>query len=518
VRAVSMWRAVSRRTSREIDAKDASLHDGPFVCINPSCGRPVTLHNTRPNPHFQHSRGKANPSCEYYGSRTGQISSFRISTSNAPRALGGREVPVLTFSGDPPADFLLSLRLPGPPAERIWDGSIVIHEHGERIVSFDQLKDPILHLRPKTEYAVTFRGDVPEEYRGLLRDIPGLRQDFNLFVYGIDAARLLEPYESIHADKDYWVLSKADLPSIGDPAWIRHSVAWHGWHVTLISLPSLRVMSNAQRAGVERVFQRPLHPDRFRAVILAPPPHHFFDSGIAVYSDDVEELQIALSESSKVDLLCDGERRGAIRCEPQQRICRAEFDRCGRWTLMSDGQRVLEWIKSETDFFEPPGINLSVGGEDIPLFSHQVQSWLEAQRADGSLLIRSPNAAVAASILVDNEPFPPASLEMVLPHFADREHWIDAGNFGRLTYSRRAKITEIRRELDDVKAKVTWLKGIALHAKCVGPHRLRGIPEPEAPGWIAELKHMGWASSFIAQIRDIEDRLIRTGVWRAQRP
>ena len=116
---------------------------------------------------------------------------------------------------------------------------------------------------------------------------------------------------------------------------------------------------------------------------------------------------------------------------------------------------------------------------------------------------------------MDNGSLPPASLEIELPAFADREHWIDAGNFGRLVYGPRTSAGAARCELDDLRAKVAWLKGITLHAKFVGPHRLRGRPERRAPDWITEFEHIGLASSLIAQVRDIESQLIRAGVWRA---
>lgn len=509
-----MLRAVSRSTSREIDASDANPHDGPFVCINPSCRHPVTLHRTRPNPHFQHSRGKANPACEHYGSRPGQISAFRISTPS-PSKVVGWEGPILKFSGDPPAHFALSLRLPLPRPGESWDGHIVIHEHGERIVSWEQVKQPVQDLRPRTGYPVTFSGEVSEEYRLLLQnDLPGLRQDFNLFAYGIGATRLLEPYEALQADKDYWVLSEKPLPPVGAPAWIKHSISWHRWYVTLLSLPPLRSMSDEDRAGLERTLQRSLVAPRFRAVIVSPLPHHFSDAGIPVYPDDVGELQIELSGSSKVELLCDGERRGTIRVRALDGIRIAEIHQCGRWTLTLNGHRILEWIKSKVDFFEPPGVGLSAGGQEIPLLSQRAQSWLEAQPAGGTFLIRIPSNEVAECLLVDNAPVAPASLEIAQSVAADREHLIDAGNFGRVAYGRHARAREPLYELDGVRAKVMWLKSIALHPEFSGPHRLTGSPEPSAPGWVADLKRVGWTRSLIAQLREIERHLTRAGVWR----
>ena len=405
------------------------------------------------------------------------------------------------------------MRLPPPQPEEAWDGCVVIHEHGERIVLCDQLKQPILDLRPKSDYLISFRGEVPEDYRRLLEgEFPGLRQRFNLFPYGIGAARLVEPDEAIQADRDYWVLSKEPLPHIGEPSWIRHSIAWHGWHVTLISLPSFRTMSNGERAHVERIFQRSLLSARLSAVIVSPLPHHFSDSGIAVYPDDVDELQIALGEPLEVQLSCDGQRRGTIRYEAQEGICTAEFDPCGRWTLTLSGQRLLEWIKSEVEFFEPAGISLRAGGEEVPLLSQQAQSWLEA--AGNTVFIRSPNAEVAECLSIDNTPSAPATLEIELPATADRVHSIDAGNFGRLTYGRPTHAGEEPYDLGDVRAKVTWLKSMALHERFSGPYRLQGNPEPRAPGWIAELTRVGWASSLIAQVRDIQNQLVRVGVWR----
>lgn len=509
-----MWRAVSKRTSQEIHASDASRHDGPFVCINPSCRRPVTLHRTRPNPHFQHSRGKANPACEHYGSRSDRISSFRISSASSPSG-AGVEVPILAFFGDAPAHFSLSLRLPQPRPEEVWEGSIVIHEHGERIVSYDRLNHPVSDLRPRAEYSISFRGAVSEDYRRLLRaDPPGLRQNFNLFVYGLGATRLLQPGEALQAAKDYWVLSKDPVPRIGDPSWIVHSTAWHGWYVTLISLPAFDGLPNDERACVEEIFGRPLRPDRLRAVIVSPLPHHFSDAGIPVYPDTVRELQIELNESQNVELWCSGQRRGAIRFGGRAGSCTAELDQCGRWALEVNGQRLLEWIKSEVDFFEPPGISLNAGGEEIPFLSKRAQSWLDTQPAGGTFVIRCPSAEVAECLSVDHAKLVPASLEVELL-VAGREHSIEAGNFGRLTYGRRINAVRAQYELDDIRPKAEWLRNIALHAAFCGPHRLHGSPAPEAPGWIAELKRMGWADSLLAQVRAIEGQLIRAGVWRA---
>jgi hypothetical protein len=514
--------AYSKRHDSHIVADDAKPGDAPFLCMNPECRRPVTLHRTSPHYHFQHSRGKGSPSCFLFVGRL----ETAIQTSSLPKDAADRSPQQSTstsllFSGDTPSDFSLEVRLPGVDPGRPWSGSIVIHERGERRVQFDQIRRRVSGLRPQTSYQLECRGDVDQDYKVLLRvaDI-GLNQALNIFPYSIGGTSLVESGRPLRCGATYWIISREPtaLPVDCDPVrFLTHQ--WQGWWVSRLELPNLANLSNLQVLAIESWLGRPLSRESSRVLICSPFPHHFSNSGIPVFPIETQSVTIQTSDFGEPRLELDGATQTGPDAQAAAGAYVCRLGSRGRWSVLFGSRRVLEWEVAQCPTYRPPSIVIASKGAQIELFHPEAAAFISAGalRQD-EMELRFAEPKLLALIEINERSLPEDLPGTALPLNPQKIESITAGNFGSVEIATIRAGADMFDEqfLKSLVGSVRWLHGLSIASVAGDLIRMSGQPRHDAPPWIKVLASARWSRRFAPQIRLIELNLHNAGVWHVR--
>lgn len=513
-----MQSAFSKRRDSHISADDARPEDGPFLCMNPDCRRPVTLHRTTPY-HFQHSRGKGSPKCFLFGGRLEQaVRTIAPGRLSDPRRLPSSRGPALLFSGDTPADFSLEIRLPDTDADHPWTGTIVVHERGERRVQFERVRFGVSHMRPQQNYRIEFKGDVDPGYRALIEGAAvGLDQVLNVFPYGTHGVELLESGRALRCDKQYWMVTRDEIAQPAECRVARFSAQpWLGWWVSRLELPNLLSLSSDQVRSLEAWLQRPIAPESSRVIIRTPMPHHFLDSGIAVFPVETESLILEAKEQTGIRLECDGIVRGSVEPLDELGLYACRLGGAGRWTVLNGARALLAWEVRVCPVFIPPSIVLVSKESHVDLFHPDAASFISrAANRQEQIHVRVSDPRLFALIEINGHSPLAEPNGNLLPIDPQSIQSISAANFGHLEIVTAAPdvLALDSSRLDYLKGRSQWLQGISA-TSCRQPLiGMSGRPRDAAPLWVKTLARARWSREFAPQVRALARDLHQAGVW-----
>jgi hypothetical protein len=511
--------AFSKRRDSHISAGDARPEDGPFLCMNPDCRRLVTLHRTSPNYHFQHARGKGSPECSLFGGRleltVRTIAPARREVSSRPPRSRG---PVLLFSGDTPGDFSLDVRLPDTDPARPWAGTIVVHERGERRVQFERVRYGVSHMRPQQNYRIECKGDVDLVYRALIdATAVGLDQELNVFPYSTHGVEQLESGRALRCDKQYWIISRHEIAQSADCTVAAFSTQpWLGWWVSSLRLPSFTSLSSDQVRSLEAWVQRPLAPESSRVIIRTPQPHHFLDSGIAVFPVETELLILEAREQTGLRLECDGIARGAVESLDDLGLYACRIGGPGRWTVFNGSRALLAWEVRVCPVFNAPSITLISKESHIDLFHPDAASFISNagnRREQIDLRVSDPRLFALVEINGHSPVDEPNGNLLAIDPQTVRS--ISAANFGRLeivTAAPDALALDSRR-LAFLKGRSRWLQGVSSISYPQPSIAMSGRPREAAPPWVKTLARARWPGKLAPHVRALARDLHQAGVW-----
>lgn len=514
-----MQLAYSKRRASHISADEAGAEDAPFLCMNPDCRRPVTLHRTSPHYHFQHARGKGSPKCFLFGGRLELVArtiapARRGELSRPPRSTG----PTLLFSGDTSTDFSLEIRLPDVDATRPWSGTVVVHERGERRVQFERLRYGVSHLRPQSAYEIKCNGDIDPEYRALIDGLTvGLNQIFNVFPYGLRGTELLESDRPLRCDKTYWIITQQAIAQPTDCAVAAFSTqTWLGWWVSRLDLPSYVSLSSDQVSALESWLQRPLMPESTRVIIRTPTPHHFLDNGIAVFPLETESLVLEAKEQRDLRLEFDGVAKDSLGPLDELGLYSCLLGGSGRWTVFCDSRALLTWEVRDCPVFSPPSIALVSKDSQIDLFHPDAARFVStAANRREQIHLRVGDPRLFAVVKINGHSLQSESDVNLCPIDPQVIRSIRAANFGYLEIATASPgaILSDSELLKPLEGRIRWLHGVATSSNDRELIAMSGRPSTEAPRWITALVRARWSSAFAPQVRSMTRDLVRAGAW-----
>lgn len=514
--------AYSKRRDSHIIADDAKSEDAPFLCMNPDCRRPVTLHRTSPHYHFQHSRGKGSPDCFLFVGRLESeiqaITPIKTPATSGPQRSSS---PSLLFSGDTPDDFSLTIRLPDVDPERPWVGCIVVHERGERRAQFERIRYGVSGLRPQALYLLECRGDIEPGYKALVQGATvGLNQVVNVFPYSIGGAALLESDRPLRCATQYWVITRESmtLPADCEPVHF-YTQPWQSWWVSRLEIPAFATLSTRQITVMESWLRRPLRRESSRVIIRAPTPHHFFDTGVPVFPVETESLTIEATAFEELRLELNGVEQATPDALGTAGLYVCRLGRLGRWTLFSKSRRLLEWEVADCPTFSPPSIVLVSKESQIDLFHPDAAAFISNSAArQEKIQLRVGNSRLLAIVAINGDSTHDDPSADALPLDSQSIRSISAGNFGSVEIStvERGAGAFDGKLLASLAGGIRWLQGLSTVANDRDTIRMSGHPSHDAPRWIKSLASAHWSGRLLPQIRLMERNLHDAGVWHVR--
>lgn len=514
-----MQRAYSKRRNALIAADDARSEDGPFLCVNPGCRRPVTLHRTFPSRHFQHWRGKGNPECELYGGRPGQgpvpVNVIHRSTAHGEPA---KDYASLLFGGDTTSDFSLDIRLPDIAPGTSWPGTIVVREYGSRPITFDRLRRGVLGVRPMERYRFEYRGVVDPDYVEYLESIDlGLNQRVNVFPYAVTRGSKVSQAQPLRAANNYWLLTQDPLETPPNIAPLTEpAVVWHGWRVMRLKLPQFATLQGQLLRDIESWLGHPIVSESARSQIARPVPHHFSEVGLPVFARETEAVFVQVIAADEYRLERDGLLDGSVDQLAGQGVLRCGLGDCGRWTLFADGGAILRWEVEECPFLEPPAVTLAATGGAIPLFSEGAIPWLEDRIRNGQdVSLQLPHESLTEVVSINDERCVSDATNQIIRIDLGALSSIQGASFGNLQITRASATVQdtATRIPDELVSRVKWLKTMVAPNRTSGWLGMAGRPNDAAPTYIRDLQRVRWPNFLAPQLRYVERELRRLGVW-----